>query len=237
MLLQLYDLSHTRIAGLKNHKDATVESELSTGDKTLSFLWHKRNKQQIPQEYYVRTDTDEYVIKENSAASNGYRKIVAKLNIEEIEGRSWSEYIVNGVTAQEAADYALTDTGWSCVSTVPADKLRNINLKNVSSYQIVEKILEAYTCEVKFDTFTKTMYLKTQIGEDKGAYFLEGLNLKEITENSDTYDYATIIVPIGADGLGIESANNGTSYLENYQYSNKKRALYGRILITQMQPH
>lgn len=225
MLLQLYDLNHTRIAGLKNHKDATVESELSSGDKTLSFLWHKRNKQTIPQEYYVRTDTDEYVVKENSASSNGYRKIIAKLNIEEIEGRSWSEYIVNGVTAQEAADYALTDTGWSCVSTVPAEKLRNINLKNVSSYQIIEKILEAYTCEVKFDTFNKRVYLKTQIGEDRGAYFIEGLNLKEITESSDTYDYATIIVPIGADGLGIEIANNGKNYLENYQYSSKRKSV------------
>lgn len=225
MLLQLYDLNHTRVAGLKNHKDAMVESILSSGDKTLSFLWHKRNRQQIPQEYYIRTDTDEYVVKENAAASNGFRKITAKLNIEEIEGRCWSEFIVNGVTAQEAANYALTDTGWSCVSTVSQEKLRNINLKNVNSYQIVEKILEAYTCEVRFDTFTKTMYLKTQIGEDKGAYFIEGLNLKEISENSDTYDYATIIVPIGANGIGIETVNNGCNYLENYQYSSKRKSV------------
>ena len=225
MILQLYDLNHTRIAGLKNFKDAVVESELSTGDKTLSFLWHQNNHQKIPQEYYVRTDKDEFVVKENSKASKGYRKIVAKLNVEEIEGRTWSEFIIEGCTAQEAADYALTDTGWSCISTVPAERLRKISMKKVNSFQILEKILEAFTCEVKFDTLSKVVYLMEQVGEDKGAYFIDGLNLREITDSGDSYDYATIIIPIGADGLEITEINGGNNYLENYQYSNKKKTV------------
>lgn len=225
MILQLYDLNHTRIAGLKNFKDAMVESELSTGDKTLSFLWHQSNSQLIPQEYYIRTDSDEFVIKENSKASGGYRKIVAKLNIEEIEGRTWSEFIIDGCTAQEAADYALTDTGWSCISAISEEKVRKISLKKVNSFQVLERILEAFTCEIKFDTFSKTVYLKEQVGEDKGVYFIDGLNLKEITDSSDSYDYATIIIPIGADGLEITEINGGNNYLENYQYSNKKKSV------------
>lgn len=225
MLLELYDMNHRRIAGLKNHKDAMVESELSTGDKTLSFLWHSLNSQKIPHEYYIRTDKDEFVVKENAKNSDHYRKITAKLNIEEIEGRAWQEFIIEGVTAQEAADYALTDTGWTCVSTVPADRVRNISLKKVSSYQVMEKILDAFTCEVSYDTFHKIVYLKEQVGADKGAYFIDGLNLKELTDESDSYDFATIIVPIGADELSIESVNGGKNYLENYQYSSKKKTL------------
>ena len=225
MLLELYDMNHRRIAGLKNHKDAMVESELSTGDKTLSFLWHSSNSQKIPHEYYIRTDKDEFVVKENAKNSDHYRKITAKLNIEEIEGRAWQEFIIEGVTAQEAADYALTDTGWTCVSTVPADRVRNISLKKVSSYQVMEKILDAFTCEVSYDTFHKIVYLKEQVGADKGAYFIDGLNLKELTDESDSYDFATIIVPIGADELSIESVNGGKNYLENYQYSSKKKTL------------
>ena len=225
MLLELYDMNHRRIAGLKNHKDAMVESELSTGDKTLSFLWHSSNSQKIPHEYYIRTDKDEFVVKENAKNSDHYRKITAKLNIEEIEGRAWQEFIIEGVTAQEAADYALTDTGWTCVSTVPADRVRNISLKKVSSYQVMEKILDAFTCEVSYDTFHKIVYLKEQVGADKGAYFIDGLNLKELTDESDSYDFATIIVPIGADELSIEGVNGGKNYLENYQYSSKKKTL------------
>lgn len=225
MLLELYDMNHKRIAGLKNHKDAMVESELSTGDKTLSFLWHSSNIQKIPHEYYIRTDKDEFVVKENAKNSDDYRKITAKLNIEEIEGRAWQEFIIEGVTAQEAADYALTDTGWTCVSSVPADRVRNISLKKVTSYQVMEKILDAFTCEVSYDTFHKVVYLKEQVGADKGAYFIDGLNLKELTDESDSYDFATIIVPIGADELSIESVNGGKNYLENYQYSSKKKTL------------
>lgn len=225
MLLKLYDLNHTQIAGLKNHKEAKVESELSKGDKTLSFLWNKRNGQKIPQEYYIRTETDEYVVKENSKASNGYRRITAKLNLEEIEGRVWSEFIVEDCTARMAADYALSDTGWKCVSTVPETRKRKLSLKKVNSYQILEKILDAYNCEVSFDTFQKTVYLKEQIGNDKGVCFIEGFNLKEVTESADTYDYATILIPIGADNLGIEDINGGKNFIENYQYSRKKKAV------------
>lgn len=223
MLLELYDLNHTRIAGLKNHKDATVESELSTGDKTLSFLWHTSNQEEIPEEFYIRTDKDEFVVKENAKGSKGYRKITAKLNLEDIEGRAWREFIIQDVTAKEAADYALTDTGWSCVSTVPTDRRRNISMKKVSSYQVLEKIMEAFTCEAEYDTCRKIVYLKERIGEDKGVYFIDGLNLTELTDNADSYDFATIIVPIGADDLSIESVNDGNNYLENYQYSKKKK--------------
>ena len=225
MILKLYNIEHTLIGGLKNHKDAVVESELSTGDKTLSFSWNSRNKIQIPHEYYLRTDKDEFVVKENSKGSNGYRNIVAKLNLEEIEGRVWDDYVVKECTAQYAADYALTDTGWSCISTVPKDRIRNISLKKVSSYQILEKILEAFTCEVQYDTFQKIVYLKEKVGQDKGVYFASGINLKEVSDSGDTYDYATRIIPIGADGLEITGVNDGKRYLENYQYSNKVKTI------------
>lgn len=224
MTLELYDLSHTRVTVLKNHKDASVESELS-GDKTLSFSWHQKNKQAIPHEYYVRTDKDEFVVKENSKSSNGYRKIVAKLNLETIEGRTWREFIVKNCTAEEAVNYALTDTGWTCSCTIPTDRLRNISMTKVNSYEVLEKIQEAFICEMEFDTFNKVVKVCEQVGSDKGAYFLEGLNLKELTDSGDTYDYATIIIPIGADELSIESVNNGNNYLENYQYSSKKKSI------------
>lgn len=225
MLLLLYNLEHTLIGGLKNCKDAKVESVLSSGDKTLSFSWHQRNRQSIPQEYYIRTATDEYVVKENSKGSNGYRNIVANLNLEDLEGRSWMEYTIEGKTAQEAADYALADTGWTCISSVPDNRMRNISMKMTTSHKLIEKILDAFTCEVQFDTIHKIVYLKERVGQDKGAYFIQGLNLKELTENVDTYDYATRIIPIGADGLMISSVNEGREYLENYQYSNKVKTL------------
>lgn len=225
MLLKLYNLDHALVGGLKRSKDVKVESVLSSGDKTLSFLWHQKNTLKIPQEYYIRTDTDEYVVKENSKTSNGYRSITANLNLEDIEGRPWMDYTVEGVNAKAAADYALTDTGWTCVSTVPENRIRNISMKKTSALQVIEKILEAFTCEVRYDTLKKVVYLSEKIGSDKGVYFIKGLNLKELTDTGDTYDYVTRIIPIGADDLRISDVNGGKEYLENFQYSKKVKTL------------
>ena len=224
MLLKLYDLNHKAIAGLQGLKDAKVESELSTGEKKLSFSWHQ-SKIEIPHEYYIRTDKDEFVVKENSQGADGWRNIVAELNTEGLEGRIWKEFIAENCTAKEMADYALTGTGWTCVSDIPGSRVRSIRMIKATSYTIIRKLLEAFTCEVKFDTIGKVVYLLDKVGEDRGSYFIKGLNLTELKDKADSYDYATRIIPIGADNLGIESVNNGVSYLENCQYSTKIKTI------------
>lgn len=225
MILNLYDLEHKKIAGLKNFKDASIESVLSMGDKTLSFSWHSKNSQKIPLESYIRTDTDEYVVKENSKGSNGYRKIVAKLNLEEVESMLWEVFQGEELSAKEMADYALSDTGWSCISYIDESKKRNISLKKVSSYSVFEKIADAFTCEVAWDSIHKIVYLKEKVGDDKGAYFLKGLNLIDISDSCDSYDFATRLIPIGADDLYITEINDGKKYLENYQYASKVKTV------------
>lgn len=122
MLLKLYDMGHNPLGILKNCKDVKVESELSTGDKTLSFQWYSQSGIQIKNEYYIRTNTDEYVVKENAKASNGFRNITARLNLEEIEAKTWKTFTASDSTAKAMADLALADTGWTCISFVPAEK-------------------------------------------------------------------------------------------------------------------
>lgn len=221
MLLQLYDMDHTRIGGLKNAKDIKIESELDTGDKEITFSWHKNNKVQPEHEQYIRTDSDEYVVKEINLSSKGFYSITAKLNLEAIEGRSWKVFVAENQTALEMANYALAGTGWTCKSAVSETKRRNISLTKVNSFKVFEGIIGAFTCEIKWDTLSKTVFLMDKVGEDKGAYFIQGLNLKELKDNSDTYDFATRIYPYGADELDITEVNNGVEYLENFQYSTK----------------
>ncbi len=224
MLLKLYDMNHRAVTDLQGLKDAKVESELGTGEKKLSFSWHQSGIE-IPHEYYIRTDQDEFVVKENSQGTDGWRSIVAELNTENLESRIWKEFTAENCTAKEMADYALTGTGWTCVSNIPQSRVRTVRMIKATSYTIIRKLLEAFTCEVKFDTIGKVVYLFDQVGEDRGAYFIKGLNLTELKDKADSYDYATRIIPIGADGIGIESVNNGISYLENCQYSTKIKTI------------
>lgn len=222
-MLKYYDLNKTLIGGLKNCKDLKVESELSTGDKQLSFLWHINNKIKMCLECYIRTDTDEFVIKENSKGSNGYRKIVANLNLEDLEGKAMEKFESVEHTVKECADMALSGTGWRCICTM--DKRRGMKLTKVTALDVLNTICKAFLVEVSFDTINKIVYFQEEIGEDRGAYFTKALNLKEVADSADTYDYFTQILPIGKDGLKIDGINGGKAYLENYQYSCKKKML------------
>ena len=42
-----------------------------------------------------------------------------------------------------------------------------------------------------------------------------------LKKQSSTYNYATVLFPIGKDGLTIGTINNGKNYIENFSYSNK----------------
>lgn len=225
MIAWLYDQNHVLIGLLKDMKGAEITTDLSNGDKTLSFSIHQKNRCQILPEYYIATETDEYVVKQNDASGSGFRKITAVLNLEELEGKPWEKFLVQEGTAKEIIDYAITGTGWQCVSTVAQAKKRNISMTKSSTLDIIAKVREAFICESWFDTLKKIVYLAEKKGADKGAYFIRGLNLKELEDGCSSYDYITRLVPYGADGLMISGVEpEGKTYVENYQYSQKKKA-------------
>lgn len=226
MIIKVYDLKKNGVGFLREYKDLVIESNLLMGNKTLSLLVSINSRVLVMNEYYLRTNTDEYVVKVISRAQNGYRKIVAELNIEDIKGCVHTSFNtpVGGATAIECGNSALEGTGWICSSSVDERK-RGLHMLNVNSYEVFQSICDAYTCEIQWDTINKIVYLKPEIGKDNEVCFTSGFNLKEINVSGESYDYFTRIIPIGADGLDISSVNNGRSYLENYQYTNKVKTL------------
>ena len=64
------------------------------------------------------------------------------------------------------------------------------------------------------------IHLYEHIGTDRGAYFMEGLNLRKLTVKSNTYDFYTRIYPIGKDGITPEIMI-GVPYIDNHQYTDK----------------
>ena len=223
MILKLYSSSKTFLATLK-YKDLRIDKTID-GDRQLSasVLY---DGQDILEEMYLRDEEQEYVIKETNSPEDGWIEIVANLNMEELQGTAKPEFAVDHVTAYEAIVEALTGTGWIVDATdYEDDKERSFQLTNVNVLDIITKIREAYIAETSYDTLTKTVYLKERVGEDKGAYFIEGFNAKTLKRRSDTNDYITRLIPIGEDDLTIEEVNNDVPYVENYQYTDK--IIYG----------
>lgn len=218
-MLKIYDTSHNAIGHIYKYKDLKIESDVKTGDQTLSFTYMARHHE-ICEEYYVETQDAEYVIKEKSVSTDGFLSFTAVLNLEELEAKPWTTFSVKDSTIADAARLALAGSGWT-VGESTVTKKRNAGIIQTNTLGIIQKLCTAFMCEVVYDTKKKTVSFYEEVGQDKGTFFLTGLNLKRLERKSSSYDYYTRIIPIGQNGLTIESVNNGKNYLENYQYTGK----------------
>lgn len=220
--MQIFDDSKKRIALLTGYKEREITKTLSSGDKEMVFQYPANGKdtEALKEEYYIRTKTDEYVIK---AVEKGetYNKYTAVLNVEELEGEAFAYgFASQEQTIRACLEFAFEDTGWT-VGTCEITKKRTINIEeSTTAWKVLQSCLKTYRCECNIDTLNKRVDIYEHIGRDRGCYFVEGMNLRKLTINSDTYDFYTRILPLGKDGISIEFLH-GKEYLENYQYSTK----------------
>lgn len=219
-MLKWYNASHVYQGVISKYKDLKIESDLKTADKTLSVTLLEESG--ITNECYVRTATDEYVVKEVSTSTGAFKSIVCALNLEDLEAKAYKSFSVTGQTIANAARTALTGTGWT-VDTSDVTKQRNAGMLKKNALQVLQDLCTAFMCEMSFDTINKKVSFYESMGSDRGVYFRSGLNLKKLTAKTSSYDFYTRIIPYGADDLDIKSVNGGVEYLSNTQYSSKVR--------------
>lgn len=218
-MLKIFDQSHEVVGYIKKYQDCKIESVLSTAEKTLSFIYLAKSKK-IDYEYYIQTADAEYVVKAIRITPDGYPEYTATLNMEELESKTWETFLAKDSSLRDTANLALAGTGWR-VAGCSVDKKRSVGLQNVTSKVVLQKLCAVFMCEMTVDSKEKTISFREKIGEDKGVYFLKGLNLRKLTLSGDTYDFYTRIIPVGKDGLKITAVNDGKEYLDNFQYSKK----------------
>lgn len=223
-MLKILNTAKDFVRNIADYTDLKVERELETGDETLSFTCFGP-QDDIQNEFYVVTKRARYVVKEISPEP-GRAEYVCKLDLEDLEAEMLLQFTAANTSCLLAARAAVTGTGWRVeVSGDVADKIRSVQQFKKSPLSILYSIRDAFMCEIAFDTIQEVVTFRGKIGEDKGVYFRPELNLVSLSPTFDSYDYYTRIIPIGADGLTIESINEGKNYVENYQYSNKIRTL------------
>jgi len=220
--MQIYDDSKKRIGTLTGFRNRAIATTLDSGDKELSFEYpaHGGMVDLLKEEYYIRTKTDEFVLKAVEKSAD-YNKYTAQLNVEEFEGQSFPYgFMSQEQTIRACLEFAFDGIGWT-VGTCTITKKRTIDIEeSATAWDVLQQCLKTYRCECKIDSLNKKIHIYEAIGQDRGCYFMEGLNLRKLTLNSDTYEFWTRIIPIGKDGITIEWLH-GKEYLENYQYSTK----------------
>lgn len=77
---------------------------------------------------------------------------------------------------------------------------------------IVYALCDAYMYEPVFDTLNKQVHFYERVGSDRGVEFRKGLNLKSVNKKIDSYDFFTVIYPVGKNGLEIDNPNHPTYY-------------------------
>lgn len=223
--MQIFNDKKKRIGTLSGFKDREITTTLDSGDKELTFNYPAAGAlvDLLKEEYYIRTKTDEYVIK---AVEKGeqFNKYTAVLNVEELEGTAFPYgFESDEQTIKACLEFAFEGTGWH-VGICTVTKKRTIDeQESVTAWDVLQKCLTTYRCECIIHSLTKTIDIYDRIGSDKGCYFMEGLNLRKISLKSDTYDFYTRIYPIGKDGITPEWLT-GKDYIDNFQYSSKIKA-------------
>ena len=227
MLLKILDKNKNAIAGFSNHRELCITSSLDFSDKVLSFEAEIADiKDIVEAEGYIETPEDRFVTKELEERSDGTVSVIAQLDVEALEGKAIVNFETVEQTIRAALQLAFEGTGWT-ISESTVTKKRTLRMTHVSALEVLKQALKTYRCEVLIDSKNQSISIYPQIGEYKGTYFKDNLNLTQLTVKRSSYDFFTEIEPYGKDGIDISSVNNGSKYLTNYTYSTKhKRCIW-----------
>ena len=223
-MIKIFSSNKDFLILLDSYKDAYTVETLSTGFKTLCFKVPciEEMFEYIQEENYVETPDYSYVIKELILDENDFITVHCGPDIEEVKGRLFPYFDCYQVNLEQAYTYCLSrTTNWKLEYNSTNQQITTYQEPNVFGYDMILRIAEDYQQEIWFDTKTQTLKIYDKMGKDFGAYYSNELKMRKLIKQSSTYDYATVLHPIGKNGLTIGIVNNYKDFLEDYSYTNK----------------
>lgn len=230
-MLKIYDTNYDYVSTVDIAKDLCITSTLKDGFNTLSFKLPLTDEYLaiIGEEYFVEVDNYSYVVKEINLSTNDFMQIFCNPNIDELRYNLVSVFDVIDINIEQAIEKLFTQShcGWTLEynSTLHQDRVE-YKLATMSPYEILLKIKEDFSLEYWFDTKNKILKVFDYIGANKGTYFSNDKRLKLLSKQSNSYDFITVIYPIGKNNIMIGPVNNNSNILENYQYCDKYKPIY-----------
>lgn len=228
-MLKRYNTSHIAQDPLLYYEGLCVETAIN-GEDQISFSCPKSYN--LKMEEYVRTRDNEYIVKEITNDVNQDKvKVVAKINVEELKGAVIETYLLDSdtmLTGMRQAFTRLIDKGWTVQANADQvlTKRRTLRLSRTTVWNVFQELVNLFQYECTIDAINKVVTINSEIGKDRGTYFMEDLNITSLDSQSDTYDLVTRIYPVGANGINISSVNDGKLYVDNNEYTDKVLAVY-----------
>lgn len=119
----------------------------------------------------------------------------------------------------------LEGTEWS-VGTVELTSTRTLDVsgdQEINRLGAVWKVQSLFGGDIEWDTSTKKVHLLYPNITHSGVAISYSKNMRDMEAIYDTRNLITKLYVYGKDGLTIESANNGSKFIENYSYTSKVR--------------
>lgn len=222
-MIKIYDSDYHFLKLLPSCRNIYTTELLSTGLKTLCFQVPCKDEffEIIQEENYVETADYSYIIKELILEDNDFMEVRCSANIEQLTGRVFPVFDCLQMSLAQVYEYCLSKSDWTLDYQSIDRSTATYQLPHTTGYEMIKQIATDYGQELWFDTKNKVLRVYDAMGSEFGAYFSNELNLKRLTKQASTYDYATVIFPLGKNGLTIKNVNNGKEYLEDYSHSNK----------------
>ena len=222
-MFKIYNRKHKQVDILENPQSPVIIDVLN-GLGELSFTVPSAYSQ-VELEGYVRVeDGHEYVVKE-ILLQGKEKEVRCIMNIEELLGMVHTSFFASNATLNTILGMILKNTNWTYTNTTGKNYTRNLYGNGRSAYDMLQLMSTVFDVEFYFDTIGKAVHVVNKIGADSGTYFMSDLNLRQFNYDSHTHNLVTRVIPVGKDGLTIESVNGGKAYLENHAYSTK--VIYG----------
>lgn len=178
----------------------------------------------IAEETELEYDGQRYVVKginERKTATT----VNAELDLSGLDSKGYTNFTRKTESFYNVSRDILDGTGWTIVDSELVSKRTSLDLKDVTTRDILEHCTNstAYNTCYSFDTINKKIYcIKPQNNTTPtGTYFTDELNLTDMTFKGSSSGLVTKLYAFGKDGLDISSVNGGKRYIENHTYTDK----------------
>lgn len=230
--LVVYNQEGKRLGVLDKADEPILDQEVNSIDE-LNFIMplHDPKTNYIENENIVEVLDNRYIIRDvNKIRTKG------KLELEVYCEATWYDlqyaepmevWRWENATPEEMLADMLHGTDWS-VGRVEIKKERNLELKEGLTNRLkgIKELPKVFNGELKFNTNNNSVDFLEPIGNDSGAAIVYRKNMNEIEFNYSTRNLVTKLYLYGKNGMTMEDAHpEGLPYIENYQYTKKKKVL------------
>lgn len=178
----------------------------------------------IAEETELEYDGQRYLVKginERKTATT----VNAELDLSGLDSKGYTNFTRKTESFYNVSRDILDGTGWTIVDAELVSKRTSLDLKDVTTRDILEHCTNSTTYNTcySFDTINKIIYcIKPQNNTTPtGTYFTDELNLTDMTFKGSSSGLVTKLYAFGKDGLDISSVNGGKRYIENHTYTDK----------------